>query len=895
MKIHFNIEYRTNWGEEIRVLVSKINSEGTAKPYRECPLETYDGRLWECEISIQPTNSTGIEYKYAMYRDGSLVWTEWEVAPHRIIFDAKTDNYVINDLWRPIPENLPLYSSAYTETIGCHEDTSALLITPYDSTLQLRVVEPRLRKGEHLGICGSSPQLGEWRKPQLMHHINLQEWAINIDASLLYNEVEYKYVIVNDNGDIIRWEDSLNRRLRSPQLNRRQMWIKTDLPPVMNIAKWKAAGVVIPVFSLRSYNSYGIGDFGDLKALIPWVVKTNMHAIQILPINDTTMDYSWKDSYPYNAISVFALHPIYCNINALPRLNNRLQMETFMMKQQELNQDSQVDYEKVMQLKMQYLTLIFEQEGDKVLESDDFKAYFEANKDWLVSYAAFSCLRDTYKTADFTQWPKYSKYSKREVEKISAPDSEFCKTISLYYYIQYQLHLQLLDVRNTARQNGVIIKGDIPIGINRQSVDAWTDPHLFNMDGQAGAPPDDFSVNGQNWGFPTYNWSAMASDGYKWWTRRFQNMAQYFDAYRIDHVLGFFRIWEIPMHSVHGLLGQFSPSMPMSVNEIEDYGLKFRHELYTRPYITNEIIEKIFGYKKDLITLLYLEPRTDGRYDLKKEYGTQRLIEEAFSNKTDEDNISVRDGLYRLASNVLFVPDRQYPELFHPRISAHLDFLYADLAKHEKEAFMRLYNDYFYKRHDDFWYEEAMQKLPHLTQSTRMLVCAEDLGMVPNCVPWVMKNLRMLSLEIQTMPKALGCEFGALQDNPYLSVATIATHDMSPLRLWWQEDQGRAQRFYNQALQKDGPAPASAPGWLCEDIVARHLFSPSVLCLLSLQDWLSVNEELRHADPTTERINIPSNPRHYWRYRMHLSIEQLMQAEKFNSTISSLIQNSGRA
>lgn len=895
MRIRFNIEYRTEWGEEIHIILSKIDAKGQVKPLRECQLETFDGRLWESEMNFQRTGAAGIEYKYALYRNGTLVWTEWEAAPHRIIFEPTVDNYTVTDFWRPIPDNLPLFSSAYTETVGGHKDESDTLATPYDATLQLRVIEPRLRKGEHLAICGSSPQLGEWKKPQLMKHINLQEWALNIDASLLFNEAEYKYVIVNDDNEIIRWEESLNRRLRSPQLSRREMWIKTDYSPNFSFAKWKSAGVVIPVFSLRSYKSYGIGDFGDLKSLIPWAVKTQMHAIQILPINDTTMDYTWRDSYPYNAISVFALHPIYCNISALPRISNKLQMEKFMMRQQELNQLTQVDYEQVMHLKMQYLKAVFQQEGQEVLATEGFQAFFDENKDWLVSYAAFCYLRDKYQTADFSQWEKNSKYSKREIDRLTQPESEAYATITLYYYIQYQLHLQLLDVRNTARANGVIIKGDIPIGINRQSVEAWTDPHLFNMNGQAGAPPDDFSVNGQNWGFPTYNWKAMAEDNYKWWTRRFQKMAEYFDAYRIDHVLGFFRIWEIPMHSVHGLLGQFSPSMPMSVNEIEKYGLKFRHELFTRPYITDEIVENIFGYKKDLIVLLYLEPRTDGRYNLKPEYSSQRKIEAAFASKTDEDSLAVRDGLYRLASNVLFVPDTQSAEQFHPRISAHLDLLFQDLAKHEKDAFMQLYNDYFYNRHNDFWYEEAMQKLPRLTQSTRMLVCAEDLGMVPACVPWVMKNLRMLSLEIQTMPKALGMEFGRLQDNPYLSVATIATHDMSPLRLWWQEDKSRAQRFYNEALQKDGPAPAEAPGWLCEDIVARHLFSPSILCLLSLQDWLSIDENLRHKDPSTERINIPSNPRHYWRYRMHLNIEQLMQADQFNDKISTLIQNSGRA
>ena len=897
MKIHFYIEYRTQWGEELRLRWAYLMKDGSRQAVTEQQMGTADGCMWEGYLEIPAGGAVGIEYLYAMYRDGRLVWTEWEVAPHKLWFCDGMSDYLVNDMWRPIPDDLPLYSSAYTECMGAREGDTALgsiCGRQYPVTLQLRVVEPRLRKGEYLGICGSSPQLGEWRTPQRMHLVALQEWAVNIDASLLYNEAEYKYVVLNAEGSILRWEEGNNRTLRSPQLQMNQLWVKTEYRPRLNYPNWKAAGVVIPVFSLRSEGSFGVGDFGDLKAFISWAVKTRMHAIQILPINDTMTGGDWMDSYPYNAISIYAFHPIYCDLRQLPRLKDKLAMEKFMMAQQELNALPQMDYERVIRHKMDYLRLAYQQEGATTLESADFKHFFGDNKDWLIPYAAFCYLRDTYHTADFRSWPRHSVYNKRSIERLCTPSSKERADIAFYFYIQYQIHLQLLAVRTAARQQGVIIKGDIPIGISTNSVEAWTQPHLFNMDGHAGAPPDFFSKNGQNWGFPTYNWDAMAEEGYQWWVRRFQKMAEYFDAYRIDHVLGFFRIWEIPTHSVHGLLGQFSPSIPMSIPEIESYGLKFQQERMTRPFITDEIVEKIFGYKKELITLLYLNRRYDGRYDLKPEYDTQRKIQEQFAGKESEDDLQVRDGLYRLVSCVLFVPDRKYADLFHPRIMAHHDFSFQALSQQEQEAFMRLHEDYFYRRHNDFWYDGAMKKLPHLTQSTRMLVCAEDLGMVPDCVPWVMDQLRMLSLEIQTMPKKFGLEFGLLQENPYRSVATIATHDMPTLRMWWDEDKPRAQRFYNQALHNDGHAPHPAPGWLCEDIVARHLFSPSVLCLISLQDWLSIDEGLRLKDAEAERINVPASSRHYWRYRMHLSIEQLMKAHGFNKQVAAMIENSGR-
>ena len=893
MKIHFVIEYITNWGEELRLQLSQMSADGKGTPVKECQMETFDGRIWECEIALSTANTIGIEYKYAMYRNGRLVWTEWDVAPHKVSINSNYDNYTINDYWRPIPEDLPLFSSAYTECIGKHDDKQEAKKL-FREVLQLRVVEPRLRQGEHLAVCGNVPQLGGWNIPQRMSCVELQEWRIDIDASILYNQLEYKYVIVDDKNNILHWEEGPNRKIRSTKLTDRQMWIKTDRQPVFDLPRWKAAGIVIPVFSLRSKKSYGIGDFGDLKMIIGWASSVKMHVIQILPINDTTMTGKWTDSYPYNAISTYALHPIYCNLNALPRLTDKVKMEKFMMKQEKLNNLAQIDYEKAFALKMEYLRLIFKQEGKAVLKSEAFKQYYADNEDWLIPYSAFCYLRDTFGTAEFDKWPKHSKYNKKDICKLCAPTSEAYDECALHMYIQYILHVQLTEVRNEARARGIIIKGDIPIGISRNSVEAWADPHLFNLDSQAGAPPDDFSVNGQNWGFPTYNWDEMAKDGYGWWLRRFKKMSEYFDAYRIDHVLGFFRIWEIPMHSVHGLLGHFSPALPMSATEIEGYGIKFRQDLMTRPFITDESLSDIFGYRKELVTMVYLDSRPDGRYDLKEEYNTQRKIEAAFKDKTDEESITIRDGLYSLASCVLFVPDNRYQGLYHPRISAQNDYMYKALPKHEQEAFDKLYNNYFFKRHNDFWYNEAMEKLPALTQSTRMLTCAEDLGMVPDCVPWVMNNLRILSLEIQTMPKAMGLEFGLLHDNPYRSVATISTHDMSPLRLWWKEDRERAQRFYNNALQKDGPAPKDAPGWLCEDIVVRHLFSPSALCLLSYQDWIAMDDSLRHDKPEEERINIPANPRHYWRYRMRLNIEQLQEAKDFNNKVRALIENSGR-
>lgn len=916
MTFHFSVEYKTQWGEELRVIIGD----------KEHALSTFDGTRWEGDVKMSAAAAgPALTYRYALYRHGRLVWTEWEVAPHTVrlggrkanrTVGADEESYVLTDYWRPIPCDLPLYSTAITECVAPHGQPDAAPMPSFNKTLQLRLVEPRLPAHERLAVCGNHPQLGNWETPVPLRLVALQEWGLNLDATQFYRPIEYKYVIIDCDGRAVQWESGPNRRIPSLTLEQGQTWVKTDPDAHFAINKWKCAGVVVPVFSLRSEQSFGIGDFGDLRRLAGWAQKAGMHAIQILPVNDTTTSHTWQDSYPYNAISIYALHPVYCDIAALPRLDDRLQMEKFLMRQQELNAQPALDYEGAARLKRQYLALAYEQEGADVLASAGYAAWFAANRDWLVPYAAFCHLRDTFGTADFTAWPRHSKFRRDDIERLCAPESDCHHAVALHYYVQYELHLQLAAARDAARRSGVILKGDIPIGISRTSVEAWSEPELFNLDSQAGAPPDEFSTNGQNWGFPTYNWKNILRDGCAWWARRFQKMAEYFDAYRIDHILGFFRIWDIPLHSVHGLLGQFAPSLPMSKSEIESYGLQFDRERMTRPYISDDVLYQIFGYRAELVKTLYLNSAAadharyaahsavfapfnafggvNGLYELTEEYSTQRKIQRAFAGKTSKDDIAMRDGLYALASNVLFVVDRTNPQMYHPRITAQHDLAFRSLSDEQKSAFNRLYDDYYYHRHNRFWYDEAMRKLPRLTQATRMLVCAEDLGMVPESVPWVMEQLRILSLEIQTMPKAYGAEFGSLPDNPYRSVSTISTHDMPTLRQWWEEDPGRAQRFYNHALGIDGQAPSALPGWLAEEIVNRHLYSPSMLCLLSLQDWLSIDERLRNPDAAAERINIPANPRHYWRWRMHLTLEQLEQSAQFNDHVREMIRRAGR-
>lgn len=682
-----------------------------------------------------------------------------------------------------------------------------------------------VRPDEVLCIVGECEALGCWQPERSLQldERSFPMWRIAISADELPDRFEYKFIVRKreDDGSTI-WEEGYNRIFDyfKPAADEA---LQLEVRSFRNPDLWRGAGVAVPVFSLRSERSFGVGDFSDLKLMADWAAATGQCVIQILPINDTTDDGSWGDSYPYRANSIFALNPIYLDLREVGELENKREQARFERLGRELNALAEVDYPRVVAAKHKYLRKLYKQQGAADLSSNEFAVFFERNRKWLVSYAVFSVLREKFATSNFSEWNEWAVFDAERVEAFARKNA---KAVGYWYFLQFHLDIQLREVRDYAHSRGVILKGDIPIGIGRHSVDAWTSPELFNMDSSAGAPPDDFSIKGQNWGFPTYNWARMAQDGYAWWRARFEKMADYFDAYRIDHILGFFRIWEIPLNAVSALLGHFSPAMPLDAAEIAEYGFRFDATLHTAPVSESE--------------------------------------------------------------DVLFVEDTEREGLFHPRISAQSTQIYASLSESQKYAYNRLYDDFFYHLHNDFWRAEAMRKLLPLIDSTGMLVCGEDLGMIPDCVPDVMRELEILSLEVERMPKAYGVEFGMPAEYPYLSVSTPSTHDMSNIRLWWRENRERTQRYFNDVLGLEGVAPLECSAELCEKIMRRQLSARSILMIAPLQDWLSIDEQVRSKDVAAERINDPSNPDQHWCYRMHLHIEELLSAEKFNAKVKSL-------
>ncbi len=901
IKITFKIKFHTIVGQSLYVTGNHDLLGNNNVVEGSFPLSYLNDEYWYGTLEIPPGQnlSEDISYNYVLKNVDGTAIVEW--GKDKVIQPSayKTKEVLLIDSWN---------SSAFIENTFYTEPFQQVLLkenfTQVDSEIPetvthiFKVKAPLLAKGQTLCITGSAPELGEWEieNPLLLSRKEDDVWfTISLDLTNSAFPFTYKYGVFDINtNQFVRYEEGKNRILyenASPE----KLTIVSDGFAVLPNTSFKGAGVAIPVFSLRSENSFGVGEFADMKLLVDWAKQVGLKLLQILPVNDTSATHTYLDSYPYATISAFALHPLYLHLPSLVNDDNSL-LSSLQQRQNELNSKPAVDYVEVMAAKWSFIKQVFPQQKQQVFESDAFTSFFNENKHWLVPYAAFSYLKEKNNTSDFNQWQGNSTFDADEINQLAATPLEADELLSVNYYVQFHLHLQLMEAVNYAHENGIILKGDIPIGIYRYSCDAWQEPSLFNMDMQAGAPPDDFAVKGQNWGFPTYNWQRMRENGFTWWKNRFKQMSYYFDAFRIDHILGFFRIWSIPLVSIEGIMGHFVPAVPVRINEFAERGISFDAERFTIPYINDTILSEIFGSDSPDVISQFLDTSSPAEYRLKPEFDTQRKVEAYFlAAEATEQNKKIKTGLFDLISNViLFEAEGSEGQGFHFRISMDTTPSFRLLDGHTQYLLKQLYIDYFFRRQDDFWRKEAMLKLPELKQSTNMLICGEDLGMVPASVPGVMKELAILSLEIQRMPKDLLREFFHPNDAPYLSVVTPSTHDMSTIRGWWEEERAVTQRFFNNELGQWGTAPYFCEPWINRIILMQHLYSPAMWSIFQLQDILGINGSLRRENPHEERINIPADPKHYWRYRMHLTLEQLIDEREFTSELRSYIVQSGR-
>ncbi len=879
MAYFFSIEYFTEFGENLQLVLYNNNASETIS------MQYFENGIWKTNI-VDFHNFTNYYYQVFDNRNQTIrkEWKQRNVPK----FHLKKDVFIY-DFWNKanFPENY-LGSKMFNQNKELKSQKA-----PKNFTHKLTINAPLQNINHTICVVGNCEELGNWKTNAcvLLNENQQNMYEIELELSKVDYVIQYKYGIFDvDKQQLIHLENGKNRTLFPNQDNEKLVlqndvyfqYDFTDLPRI--------AGVAIPVFSLRTKNSLGIGEFLDLKELADFCHNTGISLMQILPINDTIATHSWTDSYPYAAISVYALNPVYISIKNLPYKFSKDFIKNLQNENEKLNALSFVDWDIVIKLKFNLLRQIFDENISQILKDDNYKNFLEFNKHWIKGYAVFCVLRDFYQTPDFSQWKKYLKYDVENIEKFFNAKSKEYNEVHFHAFIQYHLHLQLTESVNYLHTKGIKLKGDLPIGIYRHSVEAWKEPQLFGMDFQAGAPPDDFAVLGQNWEFPTYNWEAMKATEYSWWKNRFRTLEQYFDAIRIDHILGFFRIWRIPQNAVQGILGYFYPANPITEAEFAQRNIYFNEERFCAPFINKEILQNYFEDETEAIIDEYFNV-LDDKLHFKPHVDCQRKIVEWFAkNPTSE----IKKKLLELAANVLFITEiRNDEKVYHPKFNVQKTSSYQYLDWNTQQKISELYIDYFFKRQENLWYNSAMEKLPNIMQSTKMLICGEDLGLVPKCVPKVMNELGILSLQVQRMPND-DILYHNPANAPYLSVVTPATHDTSTIRQWWKEDEALSKHYYYHQLGLKDSFQSEINDEMIKIIIEQHYNSPAMISVIPIQELFALSETTINPDIDSERINIPAVFPHNWKYRMHISINEMIKNESLKNKVKELIINAKR-
>lgn len=882
MKLYFNIGYSTKVGEYLQLVISEDGA--VSKAYKM--FYTENG-LWKCEVDYF---SKSVSYKYQLIDERENILRE-EFVLHYLNFPHNYKEFIIFDEWnnKNFPENYLNNKILYNKLNQFVPEKNSVL---KKHTHLFRIEAPIYNSDWKVALFGSTESLGSWDYERAIHLAQTDFGIWEVSVEIPEDEfIQFKYCIYDKNEDrIIDVETGENRFTIPNQQKDILQIVSNHYFKFKSYQMYHDAGVAVPVFSLRSEDGFGVGEFSDLKKLADWAKETNLGIIQILPINDTTANYTWTDSYPYAAVSVYALHPQYISLENLDFSLPENLVEEYRSEKAELNALELVDYEKMIAGKWKYLKAVFNVGKDKIYKDRNFKKFIKDNESWLIPYSAFCVLRDKYKTPNFNEWKTHKKYIAGKISPFFSVKNKEYEVSMLHAWVQFQLHKQLKDAIDYTHSLGISVKGDLPIGIYRYSVEAWTEPELFGMDFQAGAPPDQFTELGQNWEFPTYNWEAMKADNYKWWKNRFKALEQYFDAMRIDHILGFFRIWRMPISATQGILGYFYPAVPVVLEEFRARNIPFDFDRYCKPFINDQILWNYFGEESGK-ALEFINNNFNGTYSFKEEFNTQRKLSDYFKKNPHNP---IEEKLIALCTNVLFLTEERNGEtVYHPRFKVYNTDSYSYLSDWEKKSIYDLYHDYFFRRQDHLWYDQAMEKLPVILNATKMLICGEDLGLVPDCVPVVMDELAIVALKVQRMPSE-NIPFYNPKNASYLNVVTASSHDSSTLRQWWKEDPALTQRYFNEQLVQYGKAPEELDPNLAEIIMKQHLYNNAMLAVFPIQEFLATDYELRNPKMDNERINNPAVFPHYWRYRMHVSLEDLLGKTSFNQKIGNWVKDSGR-
>mmetsp|Transcript_2035 Transcript_2035/g.6011 ORF Transcript_2035/g.6011 Transcript_2035/m.6011 type:complete len:951 (+) Transcript_2035:491-3343(+) len=916
--LHFRVAYMTVWGQRL-VVCGDGKVLGNWDPFQGLRMSCHhqgDELVWEAQVSVPYVDS--FSYRYVVVDEApGVVKSELrlrKVELHPELFHSAIVG--LWDEWQPGGDMEQMFStSAFTDAIFQNREMcqqpiqpSAPQIAPEPGmvVIQFTVSCHRVFKEEVVVVTGSS-HLGNWRQREALELTRTDKttWQGEVKVPQGDLPIPYKYAILSKNRNQFLLEPGESRM--AAICTGESHHLEGPTPVVLSrhdgflrrADAWKGSGLAVPVFSLRTKRSVGVGEFRDIKALVDVCVKAGMRLAQLLPVNDTSVYMTQWDSYPYCSLSVHALHPQYLCLEELSDNIPEGIVKQINMARVELDHKD-IDYPAVMEAKRKTTQQIFDLEGEAVLKSEAFQAFWSLHKEWLKPYAVFCLLRDLFGTSEHWQWGKLAHPSQEDIDRLAAPGTVHYPSIQMSYYVQFHLHQQLLSASGYAAQHRVALKGDLPIGVDKRSVDTWLHPRLFRMNKSTGAPPDFFDPNGQNWGFPTYVWEEMAKDDYAWWRSRLSHMAQYFHAYRIDHILGFFRIWENPGSAVTAALGTFRPAVALSADELRGVGV-WDFQRLVQPYVRLDLLRDIFGSSAEEVACKYFRDAGKGVLVFQERYGSEKDIDTiqppaGSPPSVVEGVFALKKGLMELWKNVVLLQDEEDKGKFYPRFGYSSTRSWAELDQFTRDALSGLCEDFFHGRQDALWERHALRTLPVIMGATRMLVFGEDLGFVPACVPPVLADLGLFGLRIQRMETpAEGQKFVDMTKYPYMTVASPSCHDTTTIRGWWEEDSDQRATFFVEALEGRGPVPARCTPAIVRTIVRKHMESSSCWAVFPIQDILAMSPRYMTRPALEETINDPTNPKHYWRYRMHVNLEDVAADSSLMADLQAMLTATSRA
>ncbi len=894
IQLTFYIRYSTIHGQNI-FLVGDHPLLGNDNEDNSIPLTYVDTNTWKVDIEF-PNISLSFYYYYIVKNiDGSVVkdLKRFHIFDSTILSTAT--HYNLIDTWQATSfiENT-FYTLPFTRVFTPIHNNKKRKKNSY--THLFRIHAPLLPTHYTVCLLGNHATLNQWgtTTPILLEKYQEQYFEIGISLPE-HSLIEYKYGLYDKKTKtFIEFEKGDNRTIQTTKhIKEETITILSDAFIRLPYIQWKNSGLLIPVFSIRTKESFGVGEFSDIPFIANFCKAIGLSVIQILPIHDTIANFTPSDSYPYASISAFAFHPMYLRLeemlSTISTAKEKSILKHIKIKQKEINDLPTIDYPTMIKEKIMIAKNIYELEYARLSKNEIYTEFITTQAHWLKPYAAFCVLRDLYKTPQFTTWEMHKTY---EANAIDAFIEKNKIEVSFYYFLQYHLHRQLKNAITYLHKQGIILKGDLPIGLNRYSVDVWQYPNYFKINCQAGAPPDYFSAKGQNWEFPTYHWEELKKDHYQWWEKRLTHTAQYFDALRIDHILGFFRIWSIPLAEGDGRLGYFDPIEPITLQELQQINITPSGR-FILPYITEDILTELFQERKDSVINTFLIKNTDATYSFKNSFPHAKSIQRYFKDHIKHSFLTTdRDALLYLFTNRILLPlphqKDQYALSYH--LTSTSSFQALDV--NTQHVLRQLYNDFFYHRQQHLWYQRAHDILSFFLNHSSLLLCGEDLGFVTESITKLMGVLSILHNEVERMPKNSHNTFAPIQHLPYLSVLYSSTHDTSTMAGWWLEPHTPKDTYYHHQLHQKGDVPSTITPQLGMNILSHFLSSSAMLCIFSIQDILMTNSKWQSKDPAKDQINNPSNPQQYWNWRMEPPIEDCIKDTSWIKAIRAVISQS---